>query len=207
MKRVFLLSPAHCSGERAGLLLNERARFDLARRVQAWGAPLGEIFSFLSGLYFRAKLAYAARFANPPRGVPGVLVITPGDGLQSPLEIVDAARLRNYAAVKIDLRETRYREPLERDTRKLADAIRRRRLACDTVLLGSIATDKYTAVLREFLDERVLFPSDFVGRGDMSRGGLLLRCLDAGQELPYVPLRNAVRHGPRPPKLERRRRP
>lgn len=206
MKRVFLLSPAHCGGERAALLFDERARFGLARRVQMQGAPLGEIFSFLSGLYFRAKLAYAARFADPPKGVPGVLVITPGDGLQSPLEIVDATRLRNYAAVKIDLRETRYREPLERDTRKLAAALHRRGVECNTVLLGSIATDKYAAVLRQFLDERLLFPSDFVGRGDMSRGGLLLRCIDAGQELTYVPLRHAVRHGPRPPRLERRRR-
>ena len=35
----------------------------------------------------------------------------------------------------------------------------------------------------------------------MSRGGLLLRCVAAGEELPYVPVKGAVRHGPRPPKL------
>jgi hypothetical protein len=35
----------------------------------------------------------------------------------------------------------------------------------------------------------------------MSRGGLLLRCARAGEELTYVPVQGAVRHGPRPPKL------
>ena len=37
----------------------------------------------------------------------------------------------------------------------------------------------------------------------MSRGGLLLRCVTADVELPYVPLRGAVRHGARPPRLPR----
>ena len=32
--RVFLLSPAHCGGERARLVLRERARFDLAQRLR-----------------------------------------------------------------------------------------------------------------------------------------------------------------------------
>jgi hypothetical protein len=35
----------------------------------------------------------------------------------------------------------------------------------------------------------------------MSRGGLLLRCARAGTELPYVGVRDAVRRGPRPPRL------
>ena len=34
------------------------------------GAPIGEVFSFLSSLYFRGKLTYAQRFAAPPTGVP-----------------------------------------------------------------------------------------------------------------------------------------
>jgi DNA polymerase (family 10) len=68
MSRVFLLSPAYCGGVRAGLVFDDRARFDLARQVRAApGAPLGEVFSFLSGLYFRGKLAYAEAFARPPR--------------------------------------------------------------------------------------------------------------------------------------------
>src|SRR5690606_20239197 len=62
-ERVFLLSPAHCGGRRAQLLLNEAAEFPLAQRIRSpEGAPLGEVFSFLSGLYFRGKLTYARRF-------------------------------------------------------------------------------------------------------------------------------------------------
>src|SRR5512146_314217 len=82
--RVFLLSPANSSGERMGLVLSERARFPLALAVQGAGAPLGEVFRFASGLYFRGKLAYAEAFACPPRGVPGSLVIVPGFGLVPP---------------------------------------------------------------------------------------------------------------------------
>jgi hypothetical protein len=50
---------------------------------------------------------------------------------------------------------------------------------------------------------RLVFPSTFVGRGDMSRGGLLLRHARDGRELEYEPVVGAVRHGKRPPKLER----
>ena len=45
---------------------------------------------------------------------------------------------------------------------------------------------------------------DFVGRGDMSRGGLMLRAAADGKELDYIPVASAVRHGKRPPKLEPR---
>ena len=72
---------------------------------------------------------------------------------------------------------------------------------CDVVLLGSIASPKYVDVLPAIFGERLLFPIDFVGRGDMSRGGLLLRQAREGVELPYVPVPGAVRHGARPPKL------
>jgi hypothetical protein len=50
--------------------------------------------------------------------------------------------------------------------------------------------------------ERLMFPAEFVGRGDMSRGGLMLRSVQSGEPLTYVPLLGATRHGPRPPKLE-----
>jgi hypothetical protein len=56
-------------------------------------------------------------------------------------------------------------------------------------------------VLTEVFGERLRFPIEFVGRGDMSRGGLLLRSVRAREELIYVPVVGAVRHGPRPPKL------
>src|SRR5512134_974451 len=101
-QRVFLLSPANAGGERMALVLSERARFPLARAVQAEGAPLGEVFRFASGLYFRGKLAYAEAFARPPRGVPGALVIVPGAGLVTPALPVREADLRAFAAVPVD---------------------------------------------------------------------------------------------------------
>ncbi len=198
MSRVFLLSPAHCGGVRARMVLSERASFDLAQRVRVAGAPLGEVFSFLSGLYFRGKLTYARAFASPSDGRAGVFVITPTDGLRPADERVDLARLRRFASVDIAGDEPRYREPLDRDARRLA---RRIGPGGEVVLLGSIATGKYVEPLLAVLGERLRFPADFVGRGDMSRGGLLLRCARAGTELPYVGVRDAVRRGPRPPRL------
>ena len=66
-RQIFLLSPASCGGKRAALLFNDRAEFDIARRVrEGTGAPLGEVFSFLSGLYFRGKITYARAFQNAP---------------------------------------------------------------------------------------------------------------------------------------------
>lgn len=72
------------------------------------------------------------------------------------------------------------------------------------VLLGSVATDKYVAPLLQVFGERLYFPGEFVGRGDMSRGGLLLRSVQASTPLECVPVRGAVRHGPKPPRLRRR---
>jgi hypothetical protein len=202
-RRLFLLSPAHCGGERAGLVLGERARCELAQRVRApSGAPLGEVFAFMSGLYFRGKLAYATAFGNPPPGVPGVLVITPSRGLLLPEQPVSLDLLHEFAAVDVDLSEARYRAPLERDAHLLVAHLPS---ACEVVLLGSIASAKYVDVLDTILAGRLRFPSAFVGRGDMSRGGLLLRCVRERRELDYVPLAGAVRRGPRPPRLAARR--
>ncbi len=198
--RVFLLSPARAGGERMQLLLSPRAGFALAWEFQRAGAPLGELFEFASGLYFRGKLAYARAFGRPPRGSVGALAIVPGRGLMDVEERITVEDLRAIAEVPVDLRDPRYRVPLERDVRGLARRLGKRG---EAVLLGSIATAKYAEVLLELLGERLLFPPSFVGRGDMSRGGLLLRCVRAGMELPYAPLRGAVRHGPRPPKLPR----
>jgi hypothetical protein len=198
VSRIFLLSPAHCGGLRAQMVLSERASFDLAQRVRVAGAPLGEVFSFLSGLYFRGKLTYARAFANAADGRAGVFVLTPTDGLRPADEPVDLARLRRFATVDIAGDDPRYREPLDRDARQLA---RRIGPGGEVVLLGSIATGKYVEPLLAVLGERLRFPADFVGRGDMSRGGLLLRCARAGTELTYVGVRDAVRRGPRPPRL------
>ena len=179
--------------------MSERASFDLAQRVRVGaGAPLGEVFSFLSGLYFRGKLTYARAFARPTDGSSGVFVITPTDGLRPADEPVDVARLRRFATVDIEGDDPRYRVPLDRDARRLA---RRIGAGGEVVLLGSIATGKYIDPLLAVLGERLRFPADFVGRGDMSRGGLLLRCARTGTELTYVRVRDVVRRGPRPPRL------
>ena len=193
-RRVFLLSPANCGGERAQLLFSPRATFDLARRLRArGGAPLGEVMSFVSGLYFRGKRTYAARF-----GVP--LVITPHAGLRPPDESVTLARLRAAARVDIHPENQRYLKPLLASARAVAAVLR----PDDGVtLLGSIATDKYVAALLQVFGERLTFPPAFIGRGDMSRGGLLLRSVRAEIELEYIPVAGAVRHGPRPPRLPR----
>ena len=62
--RVFLLSPASTAGKRCQQLLSKRAEFELAVRLRLEGASLGEVFSFLSALYFRGKLTYARAFAQ-----------------------------------------------------------------------------------------------------------------------------------------------
>jgi hypothetical protein len=181
-----------------GLLFNPRAGFALAHEFQARGAGLGEIFQFASGLYFRGKLAYARRFGRPPPGAAGALVIAPGRGLMDAESHITAEDLRAMGEVPVDLRDARYGGPLERDVRLLARTLGPEG---EVVLLGSIATGKYADLLLEILGGRLLFPPSFVGRGDMSRGGLLLRCVRAEEELEYAPLQGAVRHGPRPPRL------
>ena len=182
------------------MLIRRQARFPLAQRVRRpEGAPLGEVFSFLSGLYFRGKHTYAQEFARPPAGIPGVFVITAGEGLVPASDPVTIDRLRRFSMTDIGAVPPRYRRPLLRDALALAGNL----ATSDFVLLGSIATGKYVDVLSEAFGERLRFPKDFVGRGDMSRGGLLLRCVREGRELEYVPVAGAVRHGERPPKLSK----
>lgn len=186
--RVFLLSPAHLGGKRAAVLLRDEAVFPLARRLrEPGGVALGEAFSFLSGLYFRGKLAYATRFALPPAGVGGVQVITANRGLVAADAPVGVAELRAFGAVDIRLDDLRYREPLVRDVARLAE-----HPGLDLVLLGSVATGKYVDVLLDVVGERLLFPTDLAGRGDMSRGSLLLRSAREGRELSYEPVAGAL---------------
>jgi hypothetical protein len=192
--RIFLLSPANAGGVRAKMIMSENARFILARRLRNDGLPLGELFSFISGLYFRGKLAYARAFGSPP----GIFVITAGRGLVSPDALLTRDEMMEIADVPVDVADPRYRGPLERDAEELLGKAGKR---CEIVLLGSIATAKYVEPLLGIFDERLLFPSAFVGRGDMSRGGLMLRSVREGAELDYEPVCSAIRHGPRPPKL------
>jgi hypothetical protein len=198
---VFLLSPARSDGRRAQLLLNPRAEFSLAVRLRERdGAEVGEVFSFLSGLYFRGKLTYARAFSSETASRSGILVITPDRGLVPPETRIRVGDLERFSAIDIAAGDERYIGPLARDVAGIATA-----LAPEdrVVLLGSIATGKYVDTLMESLGTRLVFPSDFVGRGDMSRGGLLLRSAREGRELVYVPVAGAIRRGKRPPKLDR----
>jgi len=200
MGRIFLLSPANLGGVRARMLRNARATFPLARALRsARGASLGEVMTFTSGLYFRGKLAYARAFASPPPGASGVLVITASAGLRSPDDLCTLETLEEFAEVQIGASDPRYVEPLAWDVRELAEAAK----GSEVVLLGSIATGKYVEVLLRAIPH-LSFPADFVGRGDMSRGGLMLRCVEARQELKYVPVAGSTRRGARPPRLPRK---
>jgi hypothetical protein len=176
--RVFLLSPAFAGGKRASLLFNPAAEFPLARRLhQGEGITLGEAFSFMSGLYFRGKLAYGRRFATAPEHLQ---VITTNRGLMSPDRYVTVDDLRGFGDVEIEPDDPLYRDPLVKALRNLPPE-------ADVVLLGSLATSKYLEPLREELRGRLFFPADFVGRGDMSRGSLMLKAANSGVELIYVP--------------------
>ena len=202
MNRIFILSPARTSGERADLIYNPGARFDLARRLHRGEAlPIRDIFTFLSGLYFRGKIAYAKTFAMPPARLAGAFVITSNRGLMDVDETVNLDQLRAFSASAIDLKNADYVGPLERDARRIS-----RRIGCnaDVILLGSISTKKYVDPLLKIFGPRLKFPLEFVGRGDMSRGSLLLRQAVAKTELAYVPLAGATLRGKRPPRLEPR---
>ena len=193
MKTVFLLSPAFCGGRRASILLNPKSQADTTRELRAGRLSLGRAFAFMSGLYFRGKLAYAERFGQP-------LVITPTRGLQAPDMQFTLAVLGEFAAGDVSLDNPEYRSALERDVIALSCRIGRK---TSVVLLGSVASGKYVDVLLPILGERLRYPVSFVGRGDMSRGGLLLRSAASGEELEYGPLTAGVRpRGPRPPKLD-----
>ena len=198
---VFLLSPANCGGARARMLLAPGAGFPLAVRLRESGAPLGEVFQFVSGLYFRGKLAYATAFGVRSTGS-AALVIAPGRGLEPADRVVTLGQLRTMAGIPVAEDEPRYREPLEEGARALAVELGE---GDTVVLLGSIASGKYSGVLSGILPG-LRFPEAFVGRGDMSRGGLMLRCVREGRALGTLPLAGATRRGPRPPRLEPLRR-
>ena len=193
MTTVFLLSPAYCGGRRAGILMNPSSPAATARALREGSLSLGSAFAFMSGLYFRGKLTYAERFGCP-------LVITPTRGLMPPSQAFTSALLREFAVGDVSVDNPDYRGALERDACALAASLRE---DARVVLLGSVASGKYVDVLLPLLGDRLQYPTSFVGRGDMSRGGLLLRSAASGIELDYGPLSVGVRpRGPRPPKLD-----
>lgn len=177
------------------MLLNPRAAFPLARELRSHeGAPLADVFSFVSGLYFRGKATYARAFGRLPGETRGGLVISPSEGLKFLHERVTAERLTHWANVPIDARNPAFTEPLVGHCHELLRVMGEN---ARYVLLGSVATNKYVEPLTQVLHARLLFPIEFVGRGDMSRGALLLAAARSGNELEYAPVTGSPRHGPR----------
>jgi len=179
---IFLLSPGNASGAKGQRLLNPDSQLQLALRLRESGAPLGAVYEFISSLYFRGKLRYAECFQSPPPGVAGVHVIT-GVGLMLPETIVSIDQFRRLSAIAIDADNPDYRLPLHRDLCRLRKSANSE---TNVILLGSIATSKYLAPLLSVFGEQLLFPGDFVGRGDMSRGSLLLKSCSSGSPLTYL---------------------
>jgi hypothetical protein len=181
------------------MLVRDQADFDLARKLREGCATIGEIYSFISGLYFRGKMVYTDRFRAASPGVPPALVIVPGAGLVPPETVVSMKQLEAISEISVAEENHAFRDPLTEGAKLLKEYAG----DCYYVLLGSVASAKYTAPLLKVFGERLLFPVDFVGRGDMSRGGLMLRHARSGIELPYVPVQGARIHGTRPPRLGR----
>lgn len=181
--RIFLLSPANLSGRRGAMLFNPSTQFPMARELRSpEGAALGELFSFVSGLYFRGKLSYARAFGRAPAGQEATYVISAGGGLCTPEERVSLERLQGWAKVSIHHDNPHFTAPLIRHANALLE-----RSAPGTrfVLLGSVASDKYLAPLLDVFGPDLVFPAQFAGLGDMSRGALLLRAVRDGRELAY----------------------
>jgi hypothetical protein len=183
MNRIFVLSPANCNGLRARWVLKKNSQSELAQCLRGDGAPLGEVFSFLSALYFRGKLAYAQAYADPPSNCPGIMIITPTAGLVPHDTIIGVSTLRGFSRGRIHVKNRGYCSLLQRTAKKLAIQMG---ADCELVLLGSLATGKYLDILGPIYGSRLRVPEKFIGLGDMSRGGLLLRCVRENQQLNYI---------------------
>ncbi len=188
-QRLFLVSPADSGGTRAKRLIDGTSPSELAKRLRNGGAPIQEVFCYMSSLYFRSKLEYAKRFANPPEALAGVWIITPTMGLRLPEALVTAAEIAEISRTVKLHRNPAFVDPLERDARRIAE---KAGANTEVVLLGSIATLKYLEPLARILGDRLVCPREFAGLGNMSRGGLLLRCCREGQELEYMAASSAM---------------
>ncbi len=169
---------------------------ELGVQLRAGTAALGDVFAWLSALYFRGKLAYARAFAEPSPGAASTLVMAPVLGLRPPETPISAAILQAMGTVEVE--SAPFVEQLRRDAIAVNADIR---MDTQIVLLGSIASGKYVDTLVEVFGARLVFPEAFVGRGDMSRGGMMLRAAQSGVELTYAMVAGATRRGTRPPKL------
>jgi hypothetical protein len=173
--RTFLLSPARIGGARSKILFRPEANFDLALRLRQGQATVGEVYAFISNLYFRGKLAYVNAFGP-------ALVIVPGHGLLPPGTVLTHSEFLATGEIPVEEDNDAFQQPLLRDARQLNQTAGP---DAQCILLGSVATPKYTASLLKVFGERLLFPSEFLGLGDMSRGSLMLRAVTSNAELAY----------------------
>jgi hypothetical protein len=181
---VFLLSPANLGGKRGAALFGSSGKLALRQQLQsATGAPLGEVFSFVSSLYFRGKAAYAKKFGHAAWGGESALVMTAGGGLCTLDTLVTQERLEGWQRVQVSDRNPHFTAPLVRHASELLD---RADAEARFVLLGSVASRKYVVPLLEVFGARLLYPAAFAGLGDMSRGALLLRAVRDAKELEYA---------------------
>ena len=180
-------------------LIDGSSASSLAQQLQTEsGAPLCEVFAFLSSLYFRGKLAYARAFARPPHAMRGVFIVTPGAGLCTKRRL-SPRRPRRVCGGRGRSRNPHFVAPLLRDVQALvASASSTRASCCSAASLRQVRRAAAAGVR-----ERLLFPADFVGRGDMSRGGLCCAPRAKASELDYLPVLGATRHGPRAARLPR----
>ena len=131
-------------------------------------------------------------------------MITASQGLLSPERIITRQDLLDISSAPVDANDPRYRIPLERDARILCDAMGEH---CEAVLLGSIATPKYVEPLSSVFGSRLMYPADFLGLGDMSRGALMLRCAREALQLQYSPVANLPSKNSRSPRTDSPHRP
>lgn len=184
MFRVFLLSPARLSGVRGRRLLDGAGPPELAAGLENGGrVPLGEVFASISSLYYRGKRQYARTFGRRSSGGTAVFSITSCLGVVPESRPVCLDDLRVLAGEEIDPDSPDYLDPLMATAESLDQELDG---TGEIVLLGSVATGKYVEPLSAIFGRRLLFPRSFIGRGDMSRGSLLLRAAGAGEELRYV---------------------
>ncbi len=181
---MFLLSPANLGGKRGATLFAPSSKLALREQLaSAQGAALGDVFSFVSSLYFRGKAAYARAFGHAAWGGESALVMTAGGGL-CPLDMrVTQQRLEAWQRVQVSDRNPHFTAPLVRHACELLDVAD---AGARFVLLGSVASRKYVAPLLEVFGSRLLYPARFAGLGDMSRGALLLRAVREHHELEYA---------------------
>jgi len=173
------------------MLLRPDGKLELSKALRSeHGAPLGEVFSFVSSLYFRGKASYARTFGHAAGGRQSALVMTAGGGLCSLDESVTEQRLAAWQRNAVHEHNPHFTAPLVRHASELVDASSE---DARFILLGSVASHKYVVPLLEVFGTRLLYPVSFAGLGDMSRGSLLLRAIRDGIELDYEPVRLAKR--------------